>query len=243
MSLLERYKEAAHALLDKVDGTQQGNIQAAGLLIADSVDGGGVIHLHNICHSIESDLLNRGGGPAFYRRFSYVLTVDNKTRERDRSGVDTSEEGIAGYALRRSGALPGDVIVVSSVSGRSLGACDLAWEAKKFGMKVIAFVSMEYARAVEPTHSSGKKLYEIADVTLDNCAPAAEAMLDVPELDAKFAAASGLASDYIMWCVTSVAVDALIARGKAPAVFKSVNFPGGWEQYRRMCDAYETRGY
>ena len=42
-----------------------------------------------------------------------------------------------------------------------------------------------------------------------------------------YAAASGIASDYILWSVTSVAVEELMKRGKTPGILKSANFPGG----------------
>jgi len=241
--LLKRYQEAVHALYKKVEDTQRENIIAAGEMIADCVAAGGAVHLGDICHMIEFDLLNRGGGPVFYKRFHYDLTVDNKVRPRDRSAVDTNMEGLARYALLASNALPGDILIVSSVSGRTPRTVDLAWEAKKMGIKVFAMISMEYARAVEPVHSSGKKLYDMVDLVLDNCAPAAEAMLDVDGLDAKFAAASGLSSAYILWSATAIAVESLMKRGIKPGIFKSVNYPGGQAHYEQVNKDYAERGY
>jgi uncharacterized phosphosugar-binding protein len=241
--LLTRHQEAVHKLFKKVEDTQRENIIKAGEMVADCVAAGGAAHLSNICHMVEYDLLNRGGGPAFYKRFDYDLKVDNNIRERDRSGVDKDIWGLARYALQASGALPGDVLFISSVSGRTLKTVDLCWEAKKFGLKVILLISMEYARSVEPVHSSGQKLYEMADLYLDNCAPAAEAMLDVEGLDAKFAAASGLSSGYIMWGVTAVAVESMVKRGTAPGIFKSINYPGGWEHHHKVVKGYAENGY
>ena len=45
--------------------------------------------------------------------------------------------------------------------------------------------------------------------------------------EARFGAASGIASDYIMWSVTSVAVEKLLEKGITPGILKSANFPGG----------------
>ncbi|MGI6172367.1 MAG: sugar isomerase domain-containing protein [Christensenellales bacterium] len=244
MELYERYWEAIDALFQKVRDTQRENIVAAGKMIADSVEQGGCIHLSKICHMIEYDLIYRGGGPIFYKHFDYKLDVDNTARKRDRSDLDTNMEGLGAYALKASNVRPGDVLVVGSVSGRTANVVDLAYEAKKMGVKVIAMSSMEYARAVEPVHSSGKKLYEIVDLTLDNCAPAAEAMMDVEGIEAKFAAASGIASDYILWSVTSVAVEELLRRGKTPGILKSANFPGGNDYNKSVVEPnYEKYGY
>jgi uncharacterized phosphosugar-binding protein len=225
--LMDKYHEAVDALFEKVRTTQRENIIKAGQMIADAVEAGGNIYLSGICHSIENDVIYRGGGPIFYKHFSYKLDVEKQGRERDRSSIDQNMEGLAAYALRSSNLLPGDVLFVGSVSGRTASVVDLAYEAKKMGIKVIAMSSMTYALAVDPVHSSGKKLYEMVDLTLDNCAPAAEAMMEVDGIEAHYAAASGIASDYILWSVTSVAVEELMKRGKTPGILKSANFPGG----------------
>ena len=92
-------------------------------------------------------------------------------------------EGLAAYALKASGARPGDVMILGSVSGRTLSVVDLAYEAKKWGLKTIVITSMSYATSVDSPHSSGLKLYELGDVVLDNCAPAAEALMEVEGLE------------------------------------------------------------
>ncbi|MBE5819201.1 MAG: sugar isomerase domain-containing protein [Clostridiales bacterium] len=223
--LLERYRKAIDDLFKKVDETQTENINKAGKLIADSVANGGCVFLSSICHSTEMDLIYRGGGPIFYKHFSYNLKVESEQRKRDNK-PDLSGENER-FALKMADMRPGDVLVVGSVSGRSLNIVNLAFEAVKMGINVIAFTSMEYATQVDAVHPSGKKLYEIATITLDNCAPAAEAMLDVDGIEAKFGAASGIASDYILWSITSVAVEALLEKGITPGILKSANFPGG----------------
>ena len=99
--------------------------------------------------------------------------------------------------------------------------------AKQKGITVIALTSMVYASKVDPVHESGKKLHEFVTLALDNCAPAAEAMLEVEGLEAHFAASSGIASDYIMWSLTSVCVEKMLRDGFTPGILKSANFPGG----------------
>jgi len=153
-------------------------------------------------------------------------------------------EGLGAYVLKASTIKPGDVLVVGSVSGRTASVVDLAYEAKKMGIKVIAMSSMSYAQSVGPVHSSGKKLYEMVDLTLDNCAPAAEAMLDVEGIEAKFAAASGLASSFILWSVTAVVLEELQKRGKTPLLLKSANFPGGTDYNKsEVYPHYEKYGW
>ena len=245
MSLMERYRGAVDDLFKKVRDTQTENIIKAGEIVAESVANGGCIFLSSICHSMEMDSIYRGGGPIFYRHFSYSFHIENNARKRDRSDLGYDPQGAAArYALQQSNFRPGDVLFLSSVSGRTKHVVDLAYEAVQMGIKVIAFTSMEYAVQVEPVHPSGKKLYEIATLTLDNCAPAAEAMLEVDGIEAKFAAASGIASDYIMWSVTSVAVEKLLEKGITPGILMSANFPGGADYNKTVVEPnYDKYGW
>jgi uncharacterized phosphosugar-binding protein len=243
--LMERYQKAIDELFKKIRDTQTENIIKAGEMVSDSVASGGCIFLSSICHSMEMDSIYRGGGPIFYKHFSYSLNIENGARPRDRSDLGIETQGAqARYALTQSNFRPGDVLFLSSVSGRTSSVVDLAYEAVKLGIKVIAFTSMEYAVKVDPVHPSGKKLYEIATLTLDNCAPAAEAMLDVDGIEAKFGAASGMGSNYIMWSITSVAVEKLLEKGITPGILKSANFPGGSDYNKEVVEPnYQKFGW
>ena len=197
--LIDRYHAAVADLLKTVRETQKDAIQKAGELVAQCVENGGKIYFSGVVHGIEMDLIYRGGGPIFYKQYK------------------------AGETELKAG----DVLFVSSVSGRTKTVVDLTWDCVQKGINVIALTSMSYATQVDPVHESGKKLYEMATLTLDNCAPAAEAMLEVEGIEARFAAASGIASDYILWSLTSVCVEKMLADGYTPGILKSANFPGG----------------
>lgn len=241
--LIDRYWQEISNLYDRVKTTQKENIIKAGNLIAEAVDQGACVHIHDTGHIIDSELIYRGGGLILYKKFKYNLVVDNPVRKRDRSDMNTSMEGLAAYALKASGARPGDVFIIGSVSGRTFSAVDLAYEAKKLGMKIIVITSMSYATTVDSPHSSGSKLYEMADVVIDNCAPAAEAMMEVEGLEPRLCAASGLSAAFIMWSVTTVVVEELMKRGKTPGVLKSANFPGGNDYNKSYVEPrYEKEG-
>ena len=241
--LLDTYWETIDGLYENVRSTQKQNIIKAGLMIAEAVDKGACVHIHDSGHIIDAELIYRGGGLILYKKFKYNLMVENPVRKRDRPGIDKSMEGLANYALRASGALPGDVFILGSVSGRTASVVDLAYEAKKMGCGIIVITSMIYSESVESVHSSGKKLFEMADVVIDNCAPAAEALMEVDGLEARLCAASGLSAAYIMWSVTTVAVEELLKRGKMPGVLKSANFPGGNDYNKTFVEPrYEKEG-
>ena len=214
--LIDRYHEAVESLLKTVRETQRENIIKAGELVANAVENGGKIYLGHIVHGIEMDLIYRGGGPIFYKE----------------------------YKPGETELKAGDVIFVSSVSGRTKSVVDLAWDCMQKGIKVIALTSMVYASQVDPVHESGKKLHEFVTLALDNCAPAAEAMLEVEGLEAHFAASSGISSDYIMWSLTSVCVEKMLRDGFTPGILKSANFPGGNDYNKQIIEPhYEEFGW
>ena len=208
--LIDRYHQAVDNLLKTVRETQRENIVKAGELVADAVENGHRIYLSHIVHGIEMDLIYRGGGPIFYKE----------------------------YKPGETELKAGDVLFVSSVSGRTKSVVDLAWDCMQKGITVIALTSMVYASQVDPVHESGKKLHEFVTLALDNCAPAAEAMLEVEGLEAHFAASSGIASDYIMWSLTSVCVEKMLRDGFTPGILKSANFPGGNDYNKQIIEPH-----
>ncbi len=216
MDLIERYQDAISDVVKKVRETQKENILKAGEMVAKAAEAGKKIYLGKIVHNIELDLIYRGGGPIFYKE----------------------------YKEEECELHEGDVIFVSSVSGRTKKIVDLAWDSMQKGVTVIALTSMSYATAVDPVHESGKKLHEMVSLALDNCAPPAEAMLQVDGIDAPFAACSGIASSYIMWSITAAAVEKMLADGYTPGILRSANFPGGNDYNKTVIEPnYEKYGY
>ena len=214
--LIDRYQEAIVEVMHRVRDTQREALIRAGEIVADAVEHGGKIYLDKIVHGIEGDLYYRGGGPMFYR-----LYKDGETELKE-----------------------GDVLFVCSVSGRTKRVVDLAYDCMQKGIKVIALTSMSYATQVDPVHESGKKLYEMVTLTLDNCAPPAEAMLEVEGIEAPFAASSGISSSYVMWSLTSVAVEKMLADGYTPGILKSANYPGGNDYNKTVVEPhYEKFGW
>ena len=240
--LIDEYHRRINHQVQTVETTQREVCVEAGKLMAACVAKGGGVHVFDTGHIIDHELIYRGGGLLLLKQFKFSLQIENPVRERDRSGLDRSMEGLAAYALKASGALPGDVLFIGSVSGKTRNVIDLALAAKAFGLTVIAVTSLTYSRSVESEHSSGKRLFECADITLDNCTPAAEAMLDVEGLDAPFAAASGISAALLLWSCCAACVEEMLARGLQPSVLRSQNFPGGAEYNEMLHKRYAETG-
>lgn len=227
MSLVNQYFTKLRELVDRIESSQAEPIAQAAKVVSDAMSAGHCIHVYDTGHMLDSELINRAGGFAAFHALRLRFEVDNAVRERpELAEKDRNLEGLAAFALKASKALPGDVLIIGSVSGKSVLPVDLALAAKAMGMYVIAMTSVSYSSMLKGEHSSGLRLFEAADLVMDNCAPPLDAMVEAPGLEAAICPASGISAAAIMWAVTAQATENLLAIGKPPSVLKSINFPG-----------------
>lgn len=121
----------------------------------------------------------------------------------------------------------GDVLFVGSVSGKAANVVELAIQGRAHGLTVIAVTALSYSSKLASEHPSGKRLYEVADLVLDNRAPYGDGMLEVDDLDYPICPASGIGAALVMWAVVAGTVEELLGRGLKPTVFPSINRPDG----------------
>ncbi|MFC5406237.1 sugar isomerase domain-containing protein [Cohnella soli] len=242
--LRQVYFHKIHELLERVEQTQSNSIDQAAEIIASAIEDGKCIHIFDTGHMLDSELIDRAGGLYSFKRLSMKFEIQNLVRNRPGDGEkDRSLDGLMKYALRSSNVQPGDVLVIGSVSGKTVLPVDLALEARQFGVTVIALTSVSYSSLLKSDHSSGKRLFESADLVIDNCAPPLDAMIQVPDMDAAICPASGISSAAIMWAVEAKTVQILSQRGITPTVLKSINNPGSDKFNDTQMRRYEETGY
>ena len=131
-----------------------------------------------------------------------------------------------------------DTILVISNSGRNAVPVEMCLAAKAKGAKVIAMTSMQHAKSCASRHSSGKKMYEIADVTIDNWGEPGDAAFPIEGLDTPIGPTSSLTGITIAQALVCQVVDNLVKAGLEPPVFKSSNSDGGDAHNNRMFETY-----
>lgn len=241
--LMDRYFERINELQETIRTTQREAILAAGKAVAEAAAKGHAVHLFDTGHIVDHELITRGGGLMLLKPLHYTFSVENPVRTRKTAHKNRSMEGLGEYIMRASNVLPGDVLIMGSVSGKTADVVDLALAAKAHGVKLIVLTSITYSTQVQSAHSTGKRLFEIGDIVIDNCAPLGDAMMEVEGLEPRIIPASGLAAAYIMWAVTAEAIERLMAKGIKPSIFKSYNNTDGWEYNAKQNIIYEEKGY
>ena len=245
MTGVDRYFEALSGVLEEIRLKEAASIERVGRLAAETISKKGMLHVYDTGHMLTSEMMGRAGGLLAWSPLSFSFGVNNPGRHRDREAKPAPKDfaELIALALARSNVREGDIVFVGSVSGKTPNPVEMVLQAKAKGATVIGLTSVEHSRVLEGEHPSGKRLFEVADIVLDNHAPPGDAMIEVPGFERRVCPASGMAAAAIMWAVNCVAVQALAEMGIAPAVYSSVNLPGGPEDVRATEELYASRGY
>ena len=70
--------------------------------------------------------------------------------------------------------------MIASSSGVNSSVVEMAHVVTSAGHKLVAITSVQHRHRVAPRHESGKRLADLADVTLDNGAPFGDTLLACP---------------------------------------------------------------
>ncbi len=239
------YFEAIQTVITALEKDESRAIAQVGRLAAESIKNGGVLHVYDTGHMLTSELMGRAGGLLAWSPLTFSLTVHNPNRFRDKDPAPPPDdlEDLVKMALRRSSVRKGDLLFVGSVSGKTAHPVEVALQGKDIGAIVIGLTSVEHSRVLQSQHPSGKRLFEVADLVLDNHAPVGDAMLEFPGFDRRVSPASGLAAACAMWAVNARIVECLLEMGIQPSVYSSVNLPDGPENVRNIEARYTEVGY
>jgi uncharacterized phosphosugar-binding protein len=227
--LIEQYFEKLRERIDAIAADTE-PIQQAARLCADTLARGGMVHIFDSGHLVSHELINRAGGLVALSRLAFSLNIDQLVKARAARPLPEGSPLSYGYiehVFETDQLRPGDVLFVGSVSGKTANVVELALQGRSHGLKVIAMTALAYSAKLVSEHPSKKRLYEVADLVLDNHAPYGDAMLQVEGLDYPICPASGVDAAVVMWAMVAGLVEEMLKRGLKPTVFPSVNRPDG----------------
>ncbi len=226
------YLDKAIALLTEVRDTQAEAILTGAGWIADAIAAGGFAHFFGAGHSHMAleEAFPRNGGLVGLHPLT-ELAVSYYTPVIGNSGMYQMRffqevEGLGDVIWRNYTFKRTDVFVVFTNTGVTKVALDIALRAKEAGLRVIGVTSLKHAHATGIAHVGGKRLHEIADLVIDNCSVAGDAMVEVPGLEDKAGAGSSVTAIAIVNALSTEAAKELARRGLTPFVLPSPYFEG-----------------
>ncbi len=229
MNGAESYLTGAEQALAKVrQGLPQ--IKQAAKLIADSIMAGQGIFSFGASHSfiMTAELVYRSGGLMLVnpiQPYGMNLAVRPMTLT---SQLERLPD-LGRVLLEHSPVKKGDVLLLTSTSGRNAIVIDMALAAIEKGLHVVALTSSDYTSKVTSRHPSGKKLSDLAEIVLDNGAPYGDAVGEIEGFPQHVGPVSTVGGCACMNAVIAETVQLLVNTGYEPPVFMSANLDGGDE--------------
>jgi uncharacterized phosphosugar-binding protein len=241
--LAKQWLDNARDVMSRIEETQMENIRKAAEVMADSIEAERWVHTFGCGHAtipIEEMYPRIGGFVGFHPIIELPLTFF--TRITGEMGVHQflflervegyGVEIMKGYNFDRR-----DTMWLFSHSGINNVNIDVAIESKKRGMKVIAFGSAAEAKGKQSRHSSGKTIFEVADIVVDTCAPLGDSSVPLRNHRDNVGPVSTMAFVTCVWMTVTTVAEILADRGVKLFIHPSHNVPGDTTARERVEEA------
>lgn len=240
------YLDATFALLRKVEQEQWPNIEQAADLMAGAIAADRLIHVYGgggHTTLVMGEMFFRAGGLANINPIMETgLSVFNqalKYLELERC-VNYGRSILKYYRLEKD-----DVLIIFHNIGINPATIDAALEAREQGVKIIAVSSSKWQTQMPSDHfirhPSGKNLFDLADVCIDDYNEVGDCAVRVPGFETPIAPNSNVVDFVIAHWLEIETVKRCVAQGIEPPVWRSANAPGGDEFNARYVAKYLPR--
>ena len=240
MNAMDTYFDNLKRLLEEALNTQRNSMERAARAIADCLHSGHMLYTMGSGHGhlLALELFYRAGGMACVcpildeKLMLHVDAAESTQWER--------REEMVSVLLQKYPVTAGDVVIVTSNSGRNAVPVLMAKAARERGAVVIALTSMKHSSAVTARNSAGLRLFETADIVLDNGGILGDASVET---------AGGMMVGPTSTAVGAAMLQAIVCRVKQIAdsegweaeFFKSSNVDGGDEYNEKLLEKYGKR--
>ncbi len=230
--LAKQWLDNARSVMERIEETQLDSIREAAGLMADSIAAERWVHTFGCGHAtlpIEEMYPRIGGFVGFHPLLELPLTFF--THITGEMGIHQflfleRAEGFGREIMKGYDFDPRDTMWIFSHSGINNVNIDVALRARELGMKVVVAGSAEAFGDKESRHSSGQKVFELADIVIDTCVPAVDASVPLQNHFDRVGPVSTMAFVSVVWMTITTVAEILAARGVKLYIHPSHNIPG-----------------
>ncbi len=220
--------DAGIVLLQRLRDTQADAIERASVVCAEAIADGGLVHLFGTGHSripVEEMFPRYGSYPGFHPIVELSMTfhtqVVGANGQRQAMFIERTP-GLAEVILSNFRFSASDAMLLFSASGLGAVVVEMARGARRRGLPVIAVTSVEQSKAGEVEEAVRARLMDEADIVIDLCTPAGDALCRLDGLpDTPVGPGSTLAAGAVADAVKVRTAELLLAKGKLPPVITS----------------------
>jgi uncharacterized phosphosugar-binding protein len=248
--VLVPYLRAVRGALDAIEETQVTSVRQASDRFASTILAGRLVHVFGTGHSrmaVEEMFPRYGSFPGFHPIVELSMSYHNPVVGANGQRQAMFLENVQGFGpvlWRNFVTAPADSLLAISSSGCNAVTIDVAIEAKRLGMYVVALTSLANANASDSRHDSRRKLHEVADLVLDQQAPPGDSVVWIPGLETPVAPLSSITSCTIINLIKAEVARLLTAAGHPPKVLTAVCHLGperARELFEETYDDYRRR--
>jgi uncharacterized phosphosugar-binding protein len=241
--LAKQWLQNAREVMDAIESSQMENIKEAATIMADSIEKERWVHTFGCGHAtlpIEEMYPRIGGFVGFHPMIELPLTFFTNIV----GGMSVQQfvflERVEGYGkeiMKGWNFDKNDCMWIFSHTGINAVNIDVAMVAREKGMKVIVYGSAAEAEGKKTRHSSGKTLFELADMVVDTCVPVNDASVPLKNHMDKVGPVSTMGFITTVWMTVTTVAEILAQRGVKLYIHASHNIPGDNTAHDRLNDA------
>ena len=238
--LAEEWLGNARTVMTAIERTQLENIRRAASVMADSIAAGRWVHTFGCGHAtipVEEMYPRIGGFVGFHPIVELPLTFF--THVTGEMGIHQflfleRAEGFGREIMKSYGFDARDTIWIFSHTGINAVNIDVALRAKELGMTVVATGSAAEAAGATPRHSSGQRLFDVADIVIDTKVPAGDSSVPLAGHIDNVGPVSTIAFVSVVWMTITTVAETLAGRGVKLHIHPSHNVPGDTTAHERL---------
>jgi uncharacterized phosphosugar-binding protein len=240
--VLAQYLAAVRKALDAIEATQLDAIRQAAARFAATILAGRLVHVFGTGHSrmaVEEVFPRYGSFPGFHPIVELSMTFHNPVIGANGQRQAMFLENVQGFGpvlWRNFATSPDDALLAISTSGCSAVTIDVALEAKRRGMFVVALTSLPHSRVSSSKHESGRKLSDVADLVINQCAPAGDSAVWIDGLETPVAPVSSVSGCTVINLLKADVARHLTMSGQPPNVLTAACHLGD-ERARALFEA------
>jgi uncharacterized phosphosugar-binding protein len=241
--LAKQWLKNAQDVMQAIENSQMENIQKAAMIMAGSIEKERWVHTFGCGHAtlpVEEMYPRIGGFVGFHPMIELPLTYFTNIV----GGMSVQQfvflERVEGYGteiMKGWNFHKDDCMWIFSHTGINAVNIDVALDARSKGMKVIVYGSAAEAKGKKTRHSSGKTLFELADVVVDTCVPANDASVPLKGYMDRVGPVSTMAFVTTVWMTVTTVAEILTERGVRLFIHPSHNIPGDTTAHERLDEA------
>lgn len=235
------YFDKINELLKVVEKEEAPAMAEATALLIEGIEQGRSIYIFGASHAgiLVQEMFYRAGGLMTINPiFGKEIMLDNEPIT-----LTSQMERLPGYGTVLANQVDfkeDDILILHSVSGRNPVTIELGMVAQAQGAKVISITNMRYSKSTTSRHPSGKMLYDVSDIVIDNHGDIGDGACEIVGIEQRVGPSSTVIGATILNGIVVEVCQGLVANGMTyPPIFYSANLDGGDTLNQELYETYK----